>query len=101
MNLKSLTLVATAVVAALALAACSESTVSSDELSTQVESSLEESVGAPLETVDCPEVTAEVGETFTCDAAEPNGNEITIDGEITEVDPDTDRVNFTVEVVSS
>ena len=46
-------------------------------------------------------MTAEVGETFTCDAAEPNGNEIVIEGEITEVDPDTDRVNFNVEVVSS
>ncbi len=101
MNLKSLTLAGAAAVAALSLAACSESTVSSDELSAQVKSSLEESVGAPLETVDCPEVKAEVGETFTCDAAEPNGNEIKIDGEITEVDTDTDQVNFNVEVVSS
>ncbi len=101
MTLKSLTLAGAAVVAALSLAACSESTVSSDELSAQVKSSLEESVGAPLETVDCPEVKAEVGETFTCDAAEPNGNEIKIDGEITEVDTDTDQVNFNVEVVSS
>ncbi len=101
MTLKSLTLAGAAFVAALSLAACSESTVSSDELSAQVKSSLEESVGAPLETVDCPEVKAEVGETFTCDAAEPNGNEIKIDGEITEVDTDTDQVNFNVEVVSS
>ncbi len=101
MNPRRLVLISAALLASLALAACSESAVSSDELSSQVKSSLEESVGAPLESVDCPEVTAEVGETFSCDAAEPNGNEIKIDGEITEVDPDTNQVNFNVEVVSS
>jgi hypothetical protein len=101
MNLKRLTLAATAAFVALSLAACGDSVVSSDELSAQVKSSLEESVGAPLETVDCPEVKAEVGETFSCDATEPNGNEIGIEGEITQVDSETDQVNFNVEVVSS
>jgi len=101
MNLKRLALAGATVIAVLSLSACGGSAVSSDELSAQVKSSLEESVGAPLESVDCPEVPGEVGETFTCDAAEPNGNEIKIEGEITEVDPDTDRVNFNVEVVSS
>ncbi len=99
MNMKSLSLTGVAVLAALALGACSDSTVSSEELSDQVQSSLEETVGAPLESVDCPEVPAETGETFSCEATEPNGNTVNVEGEITEVDSDTDRVNFTVQVV--
>jgi hypothetical protein len=101
MNLKSLSLAGAALLAALALSACGDSVVSSDELSAQVKSSLEDSVGAPLESVDCPEVPAEVGEKFSCDATEPNGNGIKIEGEITEADSETDEVSFSVEVVSS
>ena len=54
---------------------------------------------APLESVDCPEVPAETGETFSCEATEPNGNTVNVEGEITEVDSESDQVNFTVRVV--
>ncbi len=87
-----------AVALALLVAACGEDVVSADELSAQTKSSLEQSVGAPLESVECEEAKAEVGETFTCDGTTPNGDQIKIEGEITEVDGDT--VNFNVEVVS-
>ena len=98
MNPSRPALFAVAAIAALALVACGESAVSSDELSSQVKSALEDSVGAPLESVDCPETKAEVGETFSCDATEPNGNELKLEGEITEVDGD--NVRFDVSVVS-
>lgn len=97
MTLKSPALAGAAVIAALSLAACGESTVSADELSTKTKSSLEQSVGAPLESVDCEEAKAEVGETFTCDGTTPNGEQIKIEGEITEVEGDS--VNFNVRVV--
>jgi hypothetical protein len=99
MNPSRLALIGTALLATVVLAACGESTVSSDELSTQVKSSLEQSVGAPLESVDCPEVKAETGETFSCEATEPNGNTVNIEGEITETDSDSGSVNFNVQVV--
>jgi len=98
MNPSRPALLAVAVIAAFALAACGASTVSSDELSSQAKTALEESVGAPLESVDCQETDAEVGATFTCDATEPNGNKLKLEGTITEVDGD--NVKFDVEVVS-
>lgn len=92
-------LVAVASFAVLSLAACGEKTVSSEDLSAQTKSSLEESVGAPLKSVDCPETKAEVGQKFACDGTTPNGDEIKIEGKITEVD-DSGNVAFNVEVVS-
>ena len=75
-------------------------TISGDELSAQVKDSLEKQVGAPLDSVACDEVKAEVGEKFTCDGTEPNGNKIVIDGKITKADPDNNTFSFSVEVVS-
>jgi len=43
---------------------------------------------------------AEVGQTFACDGTTPYGDEIKIEGKITEVDSEPGNVNFNVEVVS-
>jgi hypothetical protein len=100
MSRTRLCLVGATLLSAFFIAACGEDTVSADELSSQTQTALEESVGAPLESVDCPETTAEVGETFACDGTTPDGSEIKIEGEITEVDSESGSVNFNVEVVS-
>lgn len=100
MNPSRFMLLGIALLASLALAACGESTVSADEMSTQVQSSLEDSGAPPIDSVDCPEVKAEKGETFKCDANLANGRIVKIAGEITEADPDNSTVNFTVRVVS-
>jgi hypothetical protein len=93
-------LLGAALLASLALAACGESTVSADEMSTQVQASLDEAGAPPIESVDCPEVLAEEGEVFDCDATQANGKTLKIEGEITSADPDSDTVNFTVRIVS-
>jgi len=100
MSRNRLSLIGATLLATIFLAACGEDTVSADELSSQTQTALEESVGAPLESVECPETAAEVGETFACDGTTPDGSEIKIEGEITEVDSDSGSVNFDVEVVS-
>ncbi|MGK2954831.1 MAG: DUF4333 domain-containing protein [Solirubrobacterales bacterium] len=93
---------ATAILLAGCEASCStgDDTVSSDELSVQVKDALETSVGAPLKSVDCDEVKAEVGEPISCDAVEPNGDKLKIEGKITSVDEETQDVKFNVQVVS-
>ena len=98
MNKNRFVLAGAALAAALFIAACGGDTVSADELSSQTKSSLEQSVGAPLKSVDCEEAKAEVGTTFSCDGTGPNGDQIKIEGKITEVDGDS--VKFNVEVVS-
>jgi hypothetical protein len=94
-----LMLLGAALLASLALAACGDSTVSADEMSTQVQASLEDAGGPPIESVDCPEVPAEEGEVFDCEATRTNGGTLKIEGEITSADPDSDTVNFTVRIV--
>jgi hypothetical protein len=98
MNPSRPAILAVAILASFALAACGASTVSSDELSSQAKSALENSVGSPLGSVDCPETDAEAGTTFECDATTPNGDQLKLEGTITEVDGD--NVKFDIKVVS-
>jgi hypothetical protein len=101
MSRSRFSLIGVTLLATFFLVACGESTIASDDLSAQVKEGLEQEVGAPLESVDCPEVKAEVGETFTCDGTTPDGSGITIDGEVTEYDSDSEEYKVSFEVVGT
>jgi hypothetical protein len=99
-----LSLIGVTLLATVFLAACGESAITSDDLSTKVQDGLQPQltdVGVTLESVDCPEVKAEVGETFTCEGATPEGGGLTIDGEVTEYDSDSGEYNVSFEVVDT
>jgi|GEM_PF-2979456 len=104
MSRTRLSLIGATLLATVFLAACGESTIASDDLSGKVKDGLQPQlteVRVTLESVDCPDVKAEVGETFTCDGATPEGGGLTIDGEVTEYDSDSGQYNVTYEVVST
>ena len=104
MSRSRLSLIGVTLLATVLLAACGESTISSDDLSSKVQDGLQPQlteVGVTLDSVDCPDVTAEVGETFTCEGTTPEGGGLTIDGEVTEYDSDSGEYNVTFEVVST
>jgi hypothetical protein len=104
MSRSRLSIVGITVLATVLLAACGEAVITSDDLSQKVQDGLQPQlteVGVTLESVDCPEVTAEVGETFTCEGATPEGGGLTIDGEVTEYDSDSEQYNVSFEVVST
>lgn len=88
--------------AALLIAGCSgEMTVTSDELAKQVEDSYVDQTGIEIESISCEEVTAEVGNAITCKATNASEVDLTIEGKITAVNEDDEKVDFDWEVASA
>lgn len=75
--------------------------VSSEELNKQVRLSFEDQSGVLLTSIDCDESDADVGSEINCVAINQNDVELTIEGEVTEYDSDTDKIKFDWEVVSA
>lgn len=108
MNSKRLTLIAAALFASVLLAGCEFScsvggseTVSAEELEKQVRLAFEDETGVLLKSIDCDEADADVGSEINCTAVNANDIELTIDGEVTEFDSDSERVRFDWEVVAA
>jgi len=104
MSRSRLSVIGVILLATVFLAACGESTITSDDLSGKVKDGLQPQltdVRVTLESVDCPDVKAEVGETFTCEGATPEGGGLTIDGKVTEYDSDSGQYDVSFEVVST
>jgi outer membrane murein-binding lipoprotein Lpp len=102
-NLKRPAVIAAACAATLLLAGCeftctTGSSVSSDELASQVQDSYEQQTDLALTSITCEEVDAEVGEPISCEAVNENDFAFDITGEITEYDSDNDKVKFDWEV---
>jgi hypothetical protein len=98
-NLKRPAVIAAACAATLLLAGCefscsTGSTVSPEELATQVQDSYENQTDLALTSITCQEADAEVGEPISCEAVNENDLAFEITGEITEYDSDNDRVKF-------
>ena len=78
-----------AVVAALAIAACGgyDSGQAEGEIQDKLSSQVEQAVGSPITSVSCPDdVELKAGETFDCAATLENGDELTVNSEITDDD---------------
>jgi hypothetical protein len=87
--------------AMLFLAACGNLTVSSEELEKQVSTSYTEQSGIEVKSISCDEVSpAEVGSKFTCEATNAGDGKLFIEGEVTAVNEDDEKVEFDWEVVS-
>jgi hypothetical protein len=101
--LKRHALIAFACASTLFLAGCeftctTGSTVSPEELATQVQDSYEQQTDLALTSITCEEVDAEVGEPISCEAVNENDFAFDITGTVTEYDSDNDRIKFDWEV---
>jgi Tfp pilus assembly PilM family ATPase len=95
MNTKKRIAAGIAVIAAGMLAAGCGSDIDTADLEDQLKTQLSEDAGVPSEdvTVDCPDgEKAEQGNTFNCTLTAPNGDEVTVDVEITSDDGDFEAV---------
>ena len=78
-----------AVAAALTIAACGgyDSGQAEDEIVDKLSSQVEQAVGSPITSASCPDdVELKAGETFDCTATLENGDELTVNSEITDDD---------------
>lgn len=78
-----------------------EKTVSASELESQVESSYVEQTQITLESINCEEAAVEVGAEISCEASNSSEVDLLIEGRITAVNDDDDKVDFDWEVVSA
>lgn len=106
MNSKRLVLIGAALSASILLAGCEFScsignNVSAEELDKQVRLAFEDKTGVLLTSIDCEEADADVGSEINCVATNENDVELTIEGEVTEFDSDTEKVKFDWQVVSA
>ena len=69
-----------AIVLALGLAACGESKLDTSRLESQIQKSLRERTGVPVESVICPDdVEAKKGDTFRCVATTARKDRVVLD----------------------
>ena len=106
MNSRRLVLIGAVLSASLLVAGCEFScsignTVSAEELDKQVRLAFEDETGVLLTSIDCEEADADVGSEINCTAINENDVELTIEGEVTEFDSDTEKVRFDWEVVAA
>lgn len=107
LNSKRLVLIGAALSATLLLAGCEFScsiggnTVSSEELDKQVRIAYEDETGILLTSIDCEEADSDIGSPINCLATNENDLELTIEGEVTDLNSDTDRIRFDWQVVSA
>ena len=106
MNSKRLVLIGVALSASALLAGCEFScsignNVSSEELNKQVRLAFEDETGVLLTSIECDQADADVGSAINCVATNQNEVELTIEGEVTDFNSDTDKVRFNWEVVSA
>jgi hypothetical protein len=106
LNSKRLVLIAAALWASVLLAGCEFScsvgnSVSAEELDKQVRLAFEDESGVLLTSIDCDEADADVGSEISCKAVNENDVELTIEGEVTEFDSETEKVRFNWQVVSA
>jgi hypothetical protein len=79
---------------ALALGACGERTLNTNELETKLKEQLDASAGVSSRSVSCPEgVTAEKGKKFNCTLTAPNGDPVRVEVTLT-----NDQGGFTAQV---
>lgn len=76
-------------------------TVSASELQSQVETSYVDQTGIELTSISCEETAAEVGGPINCEATNASDVDLVIEGEITAVNEDDDKVEFDWEVASA
>jgi len=78
-----------AALAAVTLAACGgyDSGEAETQIDEKLSSQVEQAVGSPISSVSCPgDVELEAGTTFDCTATLENGEELTVNSEITDDD---------------
>ena len=94
---------AVAAMAALALAACGgyDKGQAESEIQDKLSGQVEQAVGSPISSVSCPDgVELKAGETFDCTATLDNGEELTVNSEITD-DDGTASFNISPEELQS
>lgn len=106
MSRKRLIAIGATIVTALLLAGCEYScsvgnTVSAEELDKQVRLSYEDETGVLLTSIECEEADADPGSEISCVATNEAGLDLTIEGEVTSYDSETEKVKFDWEVVSA
>ena len=83
--------------AVLGLAACGEDVIAQDDVEEQAKTVIAQEVGQEPKAISCPEdLTAEVGESMTCELTAPDDSKL--DVEVTVTSKDGDNAKFSVEV---
>ncbi len=106
MNSKRLFLLGAVLSATLLLAGCEFScsignNVSAEELDKQVRLAFEDETGVLLTSISCDEAEGEVGSPISCEATNENDVDLKIEGRVTAVDSENDKVRFDWKVVSA
>jgi len=78
------------------VAGCSSS-LSADELETQVSNSYKTQTGTGIESITCEDAETDVGSPISCEATNADGIKVAIDGEVTSYDSDSQVADFTWE----
>jgi hypothetical protein len=92
-----------AAAATLGLAGCNfycsvGGSIPAEELEEKVRLSYEDQTGVVIDSITCEEADDDTGSPISCRATNASGVELTIDGEVTSYDPDTEKVGFDWEV---
>lgn len=70
--------------ATMVVAGCGTETLDQADLEGELRTQLGESAGAEPESVSCPDdIEASTGTSFSCTLVAPNGDEVTVEGEVT------------------
>ncbi len=106
MNSKRLVLIGAVLSASLLIAGCEFScsignSVSADELDKQVRIAYEDETGILLTSIDCEQADSDVGSPISCVATNERDLELTIEGEVTDLDSESDMIRFDWQVVSA
>jgi hypothetical protein len=72
--------------------------IPAEELEKQVRLSYEDETGIVVKSITCEEADDDTGSPISCEAVNAGGVELTIDGEVTSYDSETEKVRFDWEV---
>jgi len=106
-TMKKLALPLAIVTAATLLAGCEASVstgddnVNAEDITSQITSEYKKQTSLELSDLECEEVEAKVGATFTCTASNSADVSLDFDGKINKVDEDTDKVGLHWEVAKA
>jgi hypothetical protein len=77
------------------------SKLTAEEQETQISAAYAEQTGTEVVSIECEEIPAEVDEAINCTATDADDANLTIEGKITSVNEDDDKVNFDWKVAAA